>query len=121
VDGLSILNNIIVQRSGKIYAFMTALPSTVRINNNLLFNGTSGGTLAFVKGHGSTPKLSDLRSWTGFEATGLNAAPLFVNAAAYNLHLQPGSPAVDRGKLLAPITNGYTGSAPDIGRFELGK
>jgi parallel beta-helix repeat protein len=120
VHGLSIVNNIIVQGSGKIYAFMSALPSTVIVNNNLLYNGSSG-TLAFVAGKGSTPSLSQLRAWTGYEATGLNVDPEFVGTVAYDLHLRTSSPAVDRGKLQSPITDAFLGSAPDIGRYELGQ
>ena len=88
LKGLSILNNVIVQGGGKIYAFMSAMPSSVVVNNNLIYNG-SAGTLAFVKGHGSTAKLHQLRIWTGFERAGINAAPLFVNVPTYDLHLRP--------------------------------
>ncbi len=35
--------------------------------------------------------------------------------------LRPGSPAVDAGVALPTITDGFTGSAPDLGAFELGR
>jgi parallel beta-helix repeat protein len=121
VQGLTVVNNVIAQEAGKLYAFMTALPSSVTINNNLLYNAKSGGTLAYVAGKGSTSSLTTLRSWTGFETTGLNAAPGFLDSAAWDLHLRADSPAVDRGRLVATITDGFSGAAPDIGRYELGQ
>jgi hypothetical protein len=45
----------------------------------------------------------------------------FVNASAGNFQLQPGSSAIDAGRVIAGITDGYVGSAPDIGAFEQGK
>ena len=38
----------------------------------------------------------------------------------YDLRLKPGSAAIDKGKVLPNITDGFTGSAPDIGAYELG-
>jgi hypothetical protein len=119
VDGLHILNNIIDQNSGKIYAFMSAMPASLIIDRNLLYNG-SGGTLAYVAGKGSTASLATLRNWTGYEGTGVNANPQFVDAAGHDLRVVTGSPAIDHGMFLSPITDGYVGSAPDIGRYEMG-
>lgn len=38
----------------------------------------------------------------------------------YDLRLKRGSAAIDKGKALPNITDGYHGSAPDIGAYELG-
>jgi hypothetical protein len=38
-----------------------------------------------------------------------------------DLTLKPGSAAVDRGVVIPNVTDGYTGAAPDIGAYELGK
>jgi hypothetical protein len=48
--------------------------------------------------------------------------PLFVNPAAGGLgfRLQPGSPAIDAGTVITGVTDGYAGSAPDIGAYEYG-
>ena len=39
----------------------------------------------------------------------------FVNYAAGNFMLLPTAPAVDTGMLIPPYTNGYVGTAPDVG------
>jgi hypothetical protein len=56
------------------------------------------------------------------EAHGKISDPLFVNSQTYNLKLQPGSPAIDGGKVLNFPEFGWTqsfrGSAPDIGAYE---
>lgn len=46
--------------------------------------------------------------------------PKFVDPVHNDLHLQAGSPAIDAGKVLPPYTDGYVGSAPDIGAYEYG-
>ena len=45
----------------------------------------------------------------------------FVDAAAGDFRLVAGSGAVDAGMEIPGITDGYTGSAPDIGALELGQ
>ncbi len=44
--------------------------------------------------------------------------PQFVDAAAYNFQLKPTSPAIGAGLAIPPYTNGYSGSAPDIGAYD---
>jgi hypothetical protein len=39
---------------------------------------------------------------------------------AYDLRLKRGSAAIDKRKILPNITDSYSGSAPDIGAYELG-
>ncbi|MDB5356353.1 MAG: carbohydrate-binding cenc domain protein [Phycisphaerales bacterium] len=46
--------------------------------------------------------------------------PLFVNPTTHTYQLQGSSPAINKGRVLAPYTNGYMGSAPDIGAYEYG-
>jgi hypothetical protein len=41
--------------------------------------------------------------------------------ADYDFELNPDSAAVDAGVALPNITDGYTGKAPDLGAYELGK
>jgi len=42
-------------------------------------------------------------------------------AADLDFRIKPGSPAVDRGVALPTITDGFSGSAPDLGALEAGK
>lgn len=37
-----------------------------------------------------------------------------------DFRLRPGSAAADRGMVLATVTDGFTGSAPDLGALEVG-
>ena len=37
-----------------------------------------------------------------------------------DFRLRPGPAAVDRGMVLPPVTDGFTGSAPDLGALEVG-
>jgi hypothetical protein len=43
------------------------------------------------------------------------------NPEDFDFRLRPGSPAVDAGAELPTITDGFTGKAPDLGAYELGK
>ncbi|MDF2925069.1 MAG: carbohydrate-binding cenc domain protein [Paenibacillaceae bacterium] len=47
-------------------------------------------------------------------------SPLFVNPVAGDFRLQAGSSAIDEGIALTGITEGYTGSKPDLGALEYG-
>ena len=42
------------------------------------------------------------------------------DAAALDFRLRPGSAAVDHGMVLPTVTDGFTGSAPDLGALEVG-
>jgi hypothetical protein len=44
--------------------------------------------------------------------------PLFVDPTNHNYQLQPNSPAIGAGLIIPPYTNGFTGSAPDIGAYD---
>ncbi|HHT9147035.1 MAG TPA: carbohydrate binding domain-containing protein, partial [Candidatus Wunengus sp. YC61] len=46
--------------------------------------------------------------------------PLFADAANQDFHLQSTSTAKDAGAIIEGITDGYAGSAPDIGAYEYG-
>jgi hypothetical protein len=42
-------------------------------------------------------------------------------AESFDFRLKPGSRAVDRGKALPNVTDGFAGAAPDLGAIELGQ
>ena len=46
--------------------------------------------------------------------------PLFVNTSLNDYQLQSTSPAISAGVVMSPYTNGYLGSAPEIGAYEYG-
>jgi hypothetical protein len=48
------------------------------------------------------------------------ADPQFVNPAAYDFELSPTSPAINAGIPVPPYTDGYPGTAPDIGAYWYG-
>jgi hypothetical protein len=47
--------------------------------------------------------------------------PSPATGTSIDLTLKPGSAAVDRGVVIPNVTDGYTGAAPDLGAYELGK
>lgn len=46
--------------------------------------------------------------------------PLFNNTSGNEFDLRAGSPAVDQGETISGVTDGYKGSAPDLGAYEYG-
>ena len=46
--------------------------------------------------------------------------PKYVDPANHDFELQATSPAINAGQVLSPYTDGYTGTAPDIGAYETG-
>jgi parallel beta-helix repeat protein len=119
IDGLRIVNNIAV--GGRAYSIDSKLPSSVRIDRNLVHNTGStavyGTHLAYVKGLGNFDTLAEFRAATGYEAHGIFGAPRFVDRTSRDYRLTPSSPAVDRGEVV--LDDGFAGSGPDLGRFEL--
>jgi hypothetical protein len=54
----------------------------------------------------------------GLEAHGICADPEFVDPAAEDFSLQPGSPCIDKGLHVPGINDGFAGRAPDMGAHE---
>jgi Right handed beta helix region len=103
-------------------------PSTnVQVYNNTLWNNSQiSGRLAIEKS-GSFTNIKTYNNLTnkGFVGTDLQnnletSNPFFLNAAQGNFQLQSSSPARDRGRVISGITDGYIGSAPDVGAYEFG-
>lgn len=120
IDNLHVLNNIVV--NGRAFSIDFSLPASVVIDYNDVWTTSSstalyGSQIAYVAGHGSTSSWTTFRSWTGYEAHGLNLDPLLVNPAARDYHLQASSPVIDRG---TNVGEAFNGTAPDMGRFETG-
>jgi hypothetical protein len=118
IAGLRIVNNIMSVSTGKIYGIEThPLPSSVVLDHNL-FHNAGTGYLFTVVGMGGTHSIDVFRSWTGRESHGRVGDPKFVSSANRDYRVQSGSPAIDAGRLLPGVTDGYQGAAPDIGRYE---
>lgn len=119
IENLRVFNNIVVSTAADTPAYWirSALPASVDIDGNLLYN-TAGGRIATVDGKGTTRSLATLTSWTGADDRGLQGDPEFVTPGR-DFRLNSGSPAVDRGLALSDLPQSYRGSAPDIGRFEV--
>jgi parallel beta-helix repeat protein len=121
ISGLRIENNIVVR--GRAYSLGKGLPTSVVIDHDLAFPGGStaeyANHLAYVEGRGNTDSLAEFRSWTGYDAHGVQADPRFVDRAKHDYHLRTGSPAIDAGA--AVLGSAFIGKAPDIGRFEVGR
>jgi len=115
--GLKVENNILRSGSKGVFYF-DHLPSSVVIDYNLIWN-TSGGSLVYVVGKGSTSSFATLRSWIGGRmAHGIQADPRFYNGAIHDYRLARASAAIDRGVYIGAITPNAT-TGPDIGRFEM--
>ncbi|WP_329474732.1 right-handed parallel beta-helix repeat-containing protein [Kribbella sp. NBC_01484] len=81
------------RRAGNIGIWDSA-PSSTTVDHNLVWLTTSGKMYAF----GTTfTSLAAMQAATHQEAHGVQADPRFVSPAAWNLRLQAGSAAIDRG------------------------
>jgi hypothetical protein len=76
--------------------------NTIDIRNNIFYNSTSLPNVT---------NSSNLFSGTD---------PRFTNMANGDFTLLNGSPAIDRGVVIAPFTDGYIGTTPDLGAYEYG-
>jgi hypothetical protein len=54
------------------------------------------------------------------DAKDLKTVQKLYRAEDFDFRLKPGSAAVDRGVILHNVTDGFTGSAPDLGALEIG-
>jgi len=84
--------------SGQLRADATSAPSTVADFDLLYLSVPTGSKTVFLDWAGTKyTTLAAFTAATGLETHGIQANPAFVNAAAYDLHLTAGSPAVDSG------------------------
>lgn len=117
----SIENNTIV--SGKndtifnYFATSSYVANTTVENNILDGYHPSGQDYGYISG-GKPVEKTNLVTTYSDNGTGTN--PLYVNPSGGDYSLQTGSPAINAGTVIPGITNGYVGSAPDIGAYESG-
>jgi hypothetical protein len=84
------------------------------VNGKLQMNGTTGE---------DDVRNNIFRNWGGTKGSNnvySNTDPMFANATVRDYRLRPASPAIDAGTVISPYTDGFHGSAPDLGAFESG-
>jgi hypothetical protein len=65
--------------------------------------------------------ITPLSTTTIISASNLIGSGHWIDRQRNNYQLRPGSPAIDGGAVLPPVTDGFLGTAPDIGALESGK
>lgn len=105
----------------------TSTQSDILIYNNTVSGALNNGLMANAAGPKVNIVMQNNISTTGIGgATSASnnitnaAASHFINPGAYDYRLQAGSSAIDAGLVIAGITDGFAGSAPDCGAYESG-
>ncbi|WP_375448385.1 cellulose binding domain-containing protein [uncultured Fibrella sp.] len=106
--GFEVKNNVFISTKGPRGNWFPAdnfgfTPNTPAFANNLFYNADPFGVNPVV-----VPTSQPIS--TILKAAGNKPTPFF--------ELAVGSPAVDAGVVLAPFTNGFKGTAPDMGAYE---
>ena len=120
-DNLSVLtvrNNLFFATPTRRTAGISvAQTGAVTIDNNLHWRADGNPNIIYNDND---------RTWTewkalGFDTQGINADPLFIDAAGADFQLKPLSPCIDAGSdvgLTVATDTSMNGSAPDIGAYE---
>jgi autotransporter-associated beta strand protein len=100
-----VYNNTLLGQDGSLaHGFPAGGMSGTQVKNNIFTKSAIFGTGAVQQ--------NNLFSTTN---------PKFVNPTANDYRLQSSSPAIDAGQILAPYTDGFAGTRPDIGAHEYGR
>jgi parallel beta-helix repeat protein len=102
--------------AGTRYALSKSNPVALDWDGDDLY--TSDGSRYVRWMSSSYASLAALRTGTGQEMQGLQAAPQLEDPAGGDFHPALGSPLIDRGRPLPGIDDDFSGVAPDIGAFE---
>ncbi len=96
--------------------------------NNRVYNNTLAGTKFSLDGRSMNGTIFKNNIFIGgkanFSGTVIQQNNILPGTSAgltSSFTLTSGSTAINRGTVVSPITNGYVGSAPDIGAFEFGR
>jgi parallel beta-helix repeat protein len=117
IDGLRIVNNVVSVSVGKVYGLESALPASVVIDNNVVYDS---GTGYFASSLGTGYKtLAAFQAAIGRDLHSISRDPLFVAPETADYSLTPSSPAVDGCVVVTGVTDGFAGLAPDCGYAEL--
>lgn len=96
IEGLRVISNIAVSGADKLLSIDSALPPSVVIDDNLVFN-RAGGYVGYVFGRGNTRSLSTFVAWTGRQASGIQTDPLFLDPAGADYRLRAATPRATWG------------------------
>ncbi|MDF2648310.1 MAG: galA [Paenibacillus sp.] len=104
-----IYNNTVVDNVQSSFGYWGSAPYKEELYGTRVFNNIFTNPVSFtadtVSGYNTT------------SSAGVN----FVNAAAHDYRLNAGSTAINAGAVIAGITDGYVGAAPDAGAYEYGE
>jgi parallel beta-helix repeat protein len=133
-DGNAVYNNLVWGNAAGIKVAYVSPSNTAVYNNTVYANSTYG---IYVYGDSSNaiirnnlfyanglPEVQDNGVGSLFDHNLVGTDPQFVNAAAGDFHLQPGSPAIDGGISIEAVTTDQDGTRRpqgvnyDIGAFE---
>jgi parallel beta-helix repeat protein len=117
IAGLRILNNINEQPGSKVYSLGAGIVTGIQIDFNLDDTGRSK-PIASIDGQGDVRSVADLRARTTFADHDVGTGARMRNPLERSFVLTRSSPAVDRGTIIAGVTAGFHGHAPDIGAKE---
>jgi Protein of unknown function (DUF1565) len=113
-------NTIIAGKNDTIFNYFATssyVANTIVRNNILDGAHPSGQDYGYISG-GKPVEKTNLVTTLSDNGAGTN--PKYANPSGGNYTLQAGSPAINAGTVIPGITNGYVGSAPDIGAYESG-
>lgn len=117
---VTIKNNISFEAAN--YLIESQDDTNITCDYNCFYEG-AGSFKTYTSGGGVDTSWADYRSGSGFDANGINANPLFVNAASADFHIQAGSPCRNTGTdvSLTPDFDGVTvpqETNPAMGAYE---
>lgn len=119
--GLVFANNIVATASdGGLIGSALPWSASALVDHNLYYRYGANSYFGWM--HGIS--CNDPTCWqtaSGRDGTSIAADPRLVDPAHQDAHLQAISPATNRGMAILGITDGFTGTAPAIGRWELGQ
>ena len=122
---VKIKNNIFYQTTNGTnwYDVWVGAPGIItEMNYNLHYHALAGPKVYGLSGGASYTQAqwATYKSATGFDANSpAPGNPLFAGTGVRaSFTLNPGSPAIDVGQVIPGITDGFSGSAPDLGALE---
>lgn len=99
--------------------WIPVLSVVTEVDYNLYFMTGAGRMFVWNSGSYNTSQWSAYKAATGFDAhSPAPADPKFISIPNSDFTLQSGSPAIDKGVTVVGVTDGFSGSAPDLGAFE---